>query len=364
MSELEKDFKNRIEFYSGDNRRAEDIVGGHTSKVFVRLNDDSDEFLMRKEKEQGLKSKKLTSCFFQRKMPKNSCFFEHLFYALMKKNCHYITYLNDLYESKKLNIPSHISCLIKKASSMEEGGVYGECYGSRLANAFEVDTVYNVPYSSKYDLDNVRYFSPFDMKKDIYDYMISVDFVSHGERIETFEDLGLDFSDSTFLEDIIAKIDKTFEALVGRENLSLDYIQLEQLKKDFAKLYLFRNFVCNDKDFKSKNAGLIINKNGDFRLAPCFDMELFFQGGFEEFYFKFMAERTLEYLNKNMPGVIEDFLKTANKVLKSNAIDSIFQDTLFDPLQKHFAWSQDVKRNIQLFECCYNEYKNNYEMGG
>lgn len=363
MSELKKDFKNRIEFYSGENSNAEDIVGGHTSKTFVRLNDDSENFLLRKEKLKRFKYRNFISRYLQRKMPKDSQFFKPLFYELMNKNSHYITYLNELFEDKRIDLPTHVSCLIKKAYTMEEGGVYGECYGSRLANAFEVDTVYNVPYSSKYDFDNMRYFSPFDMGKDVYDYMISVDFVAPGERVETFEDLGIDFSDNTFLGEIITKIENKFEALVGSENLVLDYAKLEKLKRDFAKLYLFRTFVCNDKDFKSKNVGLLINKNGDFRLAPCFDMELFFQGGFEEFYFKFMAERTFEYLGKNMPDVIEDFLKTSNKVLKNKTIDSIFQDTLYDPAQKYFGWSKDLKRNIKLFKNCYNEYKNNHEMG-
>ena len=145
MSELKKDFKNRIEFYSGENSNAEDIVGGHTSKTFVRLNDDSDNFLLRKEKLKRFKNRNFISRYLQRKVPKDSQFFKPLFYELMNRNSHYITYLNELFEDKRIDIPTHISCLIKKAYTMEEGGVYGECYGSRLANAFEVDTVYNVP---------------------------------------------------------------------------------------------------------------------------------------------------------------------------------------------------------------------------
>ena len=82
--------------------------------------------------------------------------------------------------------------------------------------------------------------------------------------------------------------------ICSRFQLTLTPERLERLSKQIVKQYIFRNLICEDGDFRSKNMVLMMEdynsefraKNGDFYLGPCLDYEMIFSGSKPQDFYK------------------------------------------------------------------------------
>ena len=300
MNELQS----RVELY--DN--AEDLVGayeGHLGKNVVRVNDDRDS--LRKKREAGLVDIKKTA--------KDSLFFGDLFRALMSKKSHYLTYMNELFAGKKSEtyIPESVSCFIKRSQNNSDCQL--EVIGSRLANLFDVDTVYNIAIESDEQDEYEDY--------PTYDAIVSVDYVPYGYRTETFKNLYIDFNEDSSLQDIFNSIDDNFECIAREQGLENSPEKLQKLKEQFARQFIFRNLVCEDFDFCDRNTAILMGDNGDFRLAPCFDMELLFRGKKSHVYYAQFANQTIDCMMKTMPDVLADFMNRYREIAFSFELEQV-----------------------------------------
>ena len=305
-------------------------VHGHTLKAFAKLYDKPRGL-------QGIRSK-------------HRLFFGELFKELMSGNSSYVTYLNDGVVGKKkrdAKIPDYVRCIIKEMPS-PTAPYYGEIVGSRLANLLGVDTVYNMAHQ----IDPDDELSAFD-----YDYLISVDYVPDGFTDFTFDNIGVCFEEDS-LEDIMINIDRALRRLNKTGRISADLESVESFKEDFVKQFLFRSLLCEDQDYCSRNTSLLISKNGDFRLGPCFDMELMFQGKRSTSYYKSTVARDFEFLLGAMPDVLEEFLYTCNSALKSGDVARVMTDSIsVGPDMIYQNYKMMVMNNIKTMTSLYQEMK-------
>jgi len=311
---MKKDLSKRIERYAPNGETDRSFLGGHTKKDFVRIDDDKEKF----SKEQLAFENKLT------KSIKDSDFFVELFKDLSKGNSHYCTYMNSLIvglPKEEIYIPKYVSCLLKDLFDIEQSYI-SECVGCRLANELGVNTVFNIAHE--------RPLEAWQSKDEFngYDYLISVDYIPSGYTNRTLQSLDVLFTEDSTLGDIMQKIDLFFKKYARSYELNVTEENLMQFKKDFARQYLFRQFVCEDDDFTAKNVGMLISENGDFTLAPCFDMEFLFYGKKAVRYYEAFAKNTIVYLKSNMPDVLMDFVNACVKAQKSGRIEKIFRKTL------------------------------------
>jgi hypothetical protein len=300
MNELQS----RIELY--DN--AQELVGsfdGHLGKNAVRVNDDRE--ALKKKREDGVLDIKKTA--------KDSLFFGELFRALMSKKSHYKTYMNDLFIGKKsdMYIPESVSCIVKRSQNNSDCQL--EAIGSRLANLFAVDTVYNLAVESDEQSEYDDY--------PTYDAIVSVDCIPYGYRMQTFKDLQLWFNEDSSLEEVVHTIDKKFDAIAKKNGLGYAPEKLTELKKKFAYQFMFRNLVCEDYDFCDKNTAVLIGDDGDFSLAPCFDMELLFRGRKSHVYYASFANKTIDFMMKNMPDVLTSFMDRYREIAFSFELEQV-----------------------------------------
>ena len=306
------DIESRI--YEYDNAsEISDIYDGHLKKRAVRIDDNTDALNRRQAKtEETIK-----------KTTKDSLIFGGLFRSLMGKDNHYFTYLNSSFEGAKKSemvIPKFVSCFVKQAQGNAKG-CYSECVGSRLANLLGVNTVYNMTLQSTEP-------DEFDDEYPDYDTIISVDYVPFGYTPETFEDLGIRFDEDTSLEKIFSLIDTRFKHIANEYGLEKSIDKLAQLKRDFAFQFLFRALVCEDYDFCSQNTAMLLGDSGDFKLAPCFDMELVFSGEKSAMYYKAFATETIEYMSEVMPEVLAEFMSRYGSAVKSGKLEDTILNTL------------------------------------
>lgn len=168
---------------------------------------------------------------------------------LNNENCSYITCINEEIKNSLKSgeeLPTSIPVLIKMVEFLNN--YYIEEYCSKLANLFNVKTVYNKNFSNNGS-----------------HYSLSVDFIDKNSQFKTFDDL--DCNKMSLYE-------TTFSDVVGllkKNNLKFNK---KELKKDFVNQFIFRVFVICDGDFYSYNSGFLIDIETKMtRLAPCFDME-------------------------------------------------------------------------------------------
>ena len=338
-----EELQSRIELY--DN--AEDLVGsfdGHLGKNAVRINDDR--AALKKKREEGLVDIKKTA--------KDSLFFGELFRALMSQKSHYKTYMNDLFTGKKsdMYIPESVSCIVKRSQNNSDCQL--EAIGSRLANLFAVDTVYNLAIESDEQDEYEDY--------PTYDAIVSVDCIPYGYRIQTFKDLQLWFNEDSSLEEVMHTIDKKFDAIANKNGLGYAPEKLTELKKKFAYQFMFRNLVCEDYDFCDKNTAVLIGDDGDFGLAPCFDMELLFRGRKSHVYFASFANQTIDYLMKNMPDVLSGFMQRYREVVSSSELEQVVKRSVkVDPKYTTDIYNH-ILHNYKRLSSFVAEYNQNHEL--
>ena len=318
MEEQYIDIKSRM--YSYDNAsEIEGVFGGHLDKRAVRIDDNTDAFNRRQQRTEKTIKKTL----------KDSFIFGGLFRSLMGKNNSYFTYMNSSFEGKKkseMHIPRFISCFVKSARGNEYSerkvkACFSECVGSRLANLLGVKTVYNLALQTAEPNERADEYPE-------YDTILSVDYVPYGYTTETFEDLDIKFNEDTSLERIFNIIDMRFKHIAREYRLERSIDKLATLKREFAFQFLFRALVCEDYDFCSQNTALLIGKNGDFQLAPAFDMEFVFAGQKSALYYKKFATETISFMLKVMPDVLMEFMAKYGNAVKSGQMEDIVHNTL------------------------------------
>lgn len=332
------DLNGRIEKYSNNVTHKGIGSSHHLPKGFVRLDDNTD------ERNRRLK----TSAISSKKTAKDSLFFGDLFRSLMKKDNHYITYLNDSFKCPKseMIVPDHVSCLLKNYAGILPERCYFECVGSRLANSLGVDTVYNVAIASTYDED-------YDSTE--YDTLISVDYVPYGYKTENMLDLGLGFDEDSKLSDIMDTIDATMPDIAKKKKLKITPERISNLKEQFALQYLFRTLICEDYDFQDKNVSILMGDNGDFRLGPAYDMEFLFDGGKAHGYYQDMANDALTYMSENMPKALDNFMKNLEKQHKSGKIENLIMNTMDISVNTKRHVKNHVDRNCKRLNDMYLE---------
>ena len=310
-------------------------VQGRTPKAFAKLYD----------KPRGLRVGKSKGV--------NSLFFKEMFKGLLSGQSTYTTYMNDHFTGKNKGdvvLPDYVRCIIKEMVSPNLP-YYNEVVGSRLANLLKVDTVYNMAY--QIDPND-------DIAPDDYDYLLSVDYLPDGYTDYSMSNIGIDFDIDDSLEDIMTNVYRGLRRLNRTGKIGNDIDQFEQFGESFAKQYLFRSLICEDSDYCSRNVGFMVNKNGDYKLCPCFDMELLFQGKRCTDYYKESAERDLLYLHKTMPDIVEDFLNRCNWALQRGEIDNVMTNSI--KVEDRFSSRALVKNNISKLTAIYNKIKNSPEM--
>lgn len=338
-----EELQSRIELY--DN--AEDLVGsfdGHLGKNAVRINDDR--AALKKKREEGLVDIKKTA--------KDSLFFGELFRSLISKKSHYKTYMDDLFAGKKKDayIPESVSCIVKRSQNNSDCQL--EAIGCRLANLFAVDTVYNLAIESDEQDEYEDY--------PTYDAIVSVDYVPYGYRTETFKDLYIEFNEDSSLEDVMNRIDDEFECVARENGLDNSQEKLTALKKKFAYQFIFRNLVCEDFDFCDRNTAMLIGDDGDFCLAPCFDMELLFRGRKSHVYFASFANQTIDYLMKNMPDVLSGFMQRYREVVSSSELEQVVKRSVkVDPKYTTDIYNH-ILHNYKRLSSFVAEYNQNHEL--
>ena len=341
----DKSIYSKVEHYKFTDEITEKYLGGHTDKIFARLDDDRP----------ALKKRKQTEHIEPKKTTKDSLFFGELFRDLMSGNSHYVTYLNSEIVGKKkkdVYLPSHVSCLIKEMGPNQEV-YFSECVGSRLANAFQIDTVYNIAYASPKE-------EWYDENEPMYENIISVDYIPWGYETETFDEFGIQFDEDTSLMTIFNKIDEVFIMKSKDLGVDLSIDKLRKFKRDFAKLFLFRQFICEDLDFESKNACILFSQDGDFKLGPCFDMELLFTGKKSVKYYESFAAITIQFMQEVMPDVLQEFVELCQQLQQGTVLDDIFQKTLKVHPGTSERYLNQVKENIHKFPELYGQYFSRY----
>lgn len=272
-------------------------IGGTTRKTFIRLD------------------KKVLRPLFRAKTGKNS----------------YVTYADDLFEDcmdEKGDIPlRYISCLLKKERMLfgTSDNYKKEVWGSRLANLFNVPTVYNEIVDYNYET-----------------CLVSVDFVKPGQELgvfaETFQ-LGTIDDMSSFQaweEYIKIKIGSIFGWSKWNERGSDEHQNdtKDKFVRDFVPYYMFRNMILDDSDFKPRNVNYITEmKDGikNVTLAPANDFEFAMTYRTTALMQKNMHEN-MEYLCANYPKETDAFINNMKTRLYKNGklntakIHKIFTD--------------------------------------
>ena len=305
-----KNIQDRIDKYS--EIIDEDAIGGHHAKTFIRIDDNTDKFESQVRKGKSQSEKKCV----------DSEFFAELFETLSKRNSHYVTYLNDSVctRAKDRYIPKYVSCLRK--FSERNDGYYGEIVGCKLANLCEVDTVYNIVSQSENEL-----FSEGEIYPN-FNYIVSVDYVSYGERTEDMASLGLRFNEDSSLSWILERFDYMLPKFAEARSWNLQEETIQKFKEDFVRMYIFRSLICEDFDYEAKNIGIIDTEQGDFRLAPCFDMELFFKGQRSQRYYGKYAMENINFAMEHFPEVTKRIAHILKTNLDNGTIQNIMENSV------------------------------------
>ncbi len=313
---MDKKVRDRITLYDND-AELDGVFGGHLDKYPGRLDDST----------VAHKKRRQIFGYDEKKTLKDSLYFGDLFRALMKKDCHYVTYLNSAFEGKKkseMYIPQEVYCMVKTNERRPITSYY-ECVGSRFANLLGVDTVYNIAVESgnedDYDYDNGGVVPE-------YDTIISVDYVPYGYKTESLDDLGIKFDEDYPLEIIFDNVDSGIKSIIRENNLTPSIDKIGELNKALAKQFLFRSLVCEDFDFCGRNVGMLLGDNGDFRLAPCFDMEFLFYGTRASAYYQAFAEKNIKFLLERMPDVLDEFMSRFSENMENGKVKELFEKTM------------------------------------
>ena len=288
-----KNKDSRIELYSNQEEFNKDTIGGINSKIFCRVNDNID-----------INSTDPVDPNSRPKMIQDSALFGELFQSLMSDENRYITSFNELFDSKynSFYIPKFVPVLCKNVLR-SHGGQISEIMGSRLSNLMGYDTVFNIPVDSSFvDNELCKNINPTTS-------IFSVDFLPFGWDYSLFNPLIGKFNHHTSLKMLLNLIDTNLKNnLKEFHAIDISDKQLESIKIDFVKQYLFRVVLCADSDFGTHNSGIMFNANThEVKLLPNFDMEyMFFQT--PGLYENRRIKDTMDFCVRAYPEVLQSFM--------------------------------------------------------
>ena len=189
----------------------------------------------------------------------DSKYFQDLIQALRNGNSSYVTYINDLVESLKESkvedFPmSKLSVMLKSVHN--EMDISNEESCSAFANVLGVPTVYN----KIVDINGKKFVMSVDLFKDSQ---------------EVCEDVEMIESDFVYFDDAEQCIKYTLMQLVKDGKITEQ--RFNELMEEFIETYIYRKLILGDRDFKSRNVGLIRNTStNEYSWLPNHDYELAF----------------------------------------------------------------------------------------
>lgn len=311
--------------------------GGHLHKKYIAIRDGKDVL----HRERTIKDSRL---------------FKDLFKSAKKKEYHYSTYLDDVLRptnGEKIYIPHTVQGVFKDLPcNATTWTAFCEVVGSRLANAMGVKTVFNIPM----EVDTDDEYGVIDYPE--YYGVFSVDYVP-----PTYKSIALDEIDDEVdiegtAENSLAQFEKVVRLFASNHYVADLENTIERLKKEFMKLWFFRNIICEDCDLAGRNISLLVGKNGELKLAPCHDMEMFFFTQSDRVFNVEMKDAVM-FFSKNMPEVLEELLSRYGQLVESGEFEEIFTQTVKvapylyqDKLEKMIERYQQIIdfRNEQLMD--------------
>lgn len=293
---------------------------------------------------------------------------------ITKENNSYVTYLDDLIKSPDFDNSKdfpleYVSCMLKDTD--RHVGAYNICevWGSRIANALGVPTVFNENVSLNkatkvLSIDCIRpntkinslksnyfqqttdglkqikckCFADFESWEKLFDacFRNKSDLTGHEEVNNLL--IGVEYSDYPFDRDTLAEC-------------------VAKFKKDVVKQYLLRMIILHDKDFYPVNLMVVTDETtGKFNVGPCFDYEFIFNDVSwipDMFY-----TENLNYLMRKYPKETMEFANAVfnaffeNGVVSQQKLQKIFGDT-----KSGFVKSKQdcLIKNLNQFASCYLE---------
>lgn len=287
----EKDFLIRTKPLAGSG--TQDMYGGTLSKSVRRFDDNTKNFDARFNK-----------LGYVKKTMQDSELFGDLFEALTSKKSSYITYLNESFDcpSEQIVLPHYVYCLVKNIRSCNiPSTIRGEILTPQMANLMHIPTTYNVllEKDDAHECDEITKYSK----------IASVDFTPYGYRFEDLSSLGSAFHEGDTIEECVKEFNRTISRMQNAGEIKLSIKERNALQSGFIDQVLFRNMLCEDADFASKNMGLLIGNNGECTMAPMFDFEYYFCGKRPLCVFETFAYSGFEYLYQNHHREVESFMK-------------------------------------------------------
>ena len=293
---------------------------------------------------------------------------------ITKENNSYVTYLDDLIKSSDFDNSKefpleYVSCMLKDAS--RHFGAYNICevWGSRIANALGVPTVFNenVSLNKQTNILSIDCVKPnthiSTLKTKYYQY---IDYKLRQIKCHCFSDF--DDWENLFDACIRNKRDLTDDEELNNLLIGVDFVDypfdretldecVAKFKKDFVKQYLLRVVILHDKDFYPANLMVVTDETtGKFSVGPCFDYEFIFND-FSWIPDTFYTDN-LKYIMRKYPNEAMKFANAVfnaffeNGVVSQQKLQTIFGDTTSDFIKS----KQDcLIKNLNQFASCYLE---------
>ena len=289
-----------------------------------------------------------------------------LWKSLKSKNNHYVVAFDMLFdrESNDFHIPALIPVLEKQVRNNEDG-VFGEVAGSRLSSLMGLDTVYNFAPTYNASLP----YAP-DMKSESEEdkfsrcTILSVDYNAQGWQEYTFNDIvgGRGTRNNNSLEQNVNMINIILPlAFRAKSKINLTEDQLENIKLNYVKQYLFRVLLCRDTDFYARNAGIMYNlETKEIKLLPNYDMECSFADISEDDELKQKElnsiTSTIKFCLKQYPHILTEFMKEVARLTKNGEIMSCLKTALPEAQPEMIKKKQDIMRyQLDILNDCYKK---------
>lgn len=257
--------------------------------------------------------------------------------------CSYVTYLGDNIKDDETT-PKYLSVMLKNMDC-DETGINNDILASRICNQMQVPTVYN----KRFDNDE-------------HQYLLSVDFLKFGERIEDMnwllnevkgDGLPLNYNDFGIVPDIdlaeqmmlLFDVELMYKSRDKGNDIKFDK---EKYYNDFVMLSLTEKFILGNLDFWDRNFCNIIDSDGNRKLGPMFDCESAFVHNHNS---KYGKEDIMFALNRH-PKVIEKFKSQYANLIEPKNLSKVFEE-IKD--KKYVKETKEIMiNNYQNFLKAYN----------
>lgn len=308
MHMKEKDFLLRSIPVNGSGDK--DTFGGTLSKSVTYINDNTESF-----------DKRLKKVGYTQKTMQDSRIFGDLFKQLKSHKSSYCTYLNSAFNCapSQMVLPHYVYCFVKEIRpSNVPSTICGEMLTPKIANLMHIPTIYNV-FIEKDEENSVSKYSK----------IASVDFTPYGYEFEDLKTLNACFDECDSIEYCMREFEDMVDRLKKDGRVSLSSKAEYKLLSGFIDQLLFRNVLCEDADFGSKNMGVLIGKNGECTMAPIFDLEYNFCGKRLQCKYPKFVEDGLNYLYPKYSSTVDNFMENLKVCQKEKSFDKVFDSADF-----------------------------------